>query len=113
MIESAFVTVNRVISEPSNTFDELRIIAKDAQHLSAIDRDAISRGADELESILRAFFVQGMQLIEMQQRLIAVNERLLQRDADMMALRHPKFPSLSLNFTAPLVGWPIVPSTKV
>ena len=109
MIESPFLTVNRVIAEPVNTFDELRIIAHDAKHLSAVDRDAIRRGADELESAQRVLLVTHVQLLETQHQLIAVNDQLIQRTKDLNAVKPSTMWTLSAaSGSIPIRGWPVV-----
>lgn len=61
----------------SDTFDELRIIAKDARGLASDDRAVIVRAADELEHAWRTLVATQAQLIEQQHRRIAVNEQLI------------------------------------
>jgi hypothetical protein len=62
----------------NDTFDELRIIAKDGGRLDPTDRAVIARGADELETVYRLLISTQAALIEAQQRQIATNERLIE-----------------------------------
>ena len=74
MLESPFSTVNNVLNEQSNGYDDLRIIAKDR---GGKDRELIEAAADELETSQRTLVQTYAQLVETQQRLIAVNDQLL------------------------------------
>jgi hypothetical protein len=86
--ESSFATVARIVSEPSNAFDDLRIIASGPARLDASSRELIRLAADELETTQRAFIAVQAQLIETQRRLIAVNDQLIEaRKAAMPAPR--------------------------
>lgn len=78
MIESPFVATSRILAENANSFDELRIIAGENNKLPPADRATIRRAADDLESSYRALGLTHLQLIETQQRLIAVNDQLIQ-----------------------------------
>lgn len=75
MIESSFATINRVINEPSNSSDLLRIIAGE---LKGQDRQSVLLAAEELELAQRVLTATSLELIETRQRLIAVNERLIE-----------------------------------
>jgi hypothetical protein len=75
MTESPFVTTSRIINETSNSFDLLRIIAGE---LKGQDRESLLTAADELEVIQRAFVLASLDLIETRQRLIAVNDQLIE-----------------------------------
>lgn len=77
MTESIFAVTSRVLNEPSNSFDVVRIIAKDAK-LNKEDRASLYYAADELEAAQRALIICSHQLIETQARLIAVNDRLIE-----------------------------------
>lgn len=78
MTESAFITTSRILSESANSFDLLRIIAGDDNHLDPADRETMRLAADELESSQRAHYATYLQLIETQAKLIAANERLIE-----------------------------------
>lgn len=78
MIESPFAVTSRILSEASNSFDMLRIIAGEANKLSPNDRGVVRQAADELEHAQRSLIMLHAQLIETQQRLIAVNEQLIE-----------------------------------
>lgn len=92
MMESPFATTSRILAESSNAFDELRIIAGENNKLPPADRAIIRRAADDLESSYRALGLTHLQLIETQQRLIAVNDQLIQaRKAALPAQPHPKW----------------------
>jgi hypothetical protein len=75
VIESAFVTTNRIINETSNSFDVLRIIAGE---MKGPDRESLLTAADELEMTQRAFVLASIDLVETRQRLIAVNDQLIE-----------------------------------
>ena len=87
----------------TDTFDELRIIAKDAAGLSSTDRGIIRNAADEMEQVYRALSKTQSDLIETQRHEIAVGERLLaamKREHELLAelsRRHPpfEFPAVS------------------
>lgn len=77
--------------------DELRVIAKDGGRLSPMDCQLIARAADELEQASAQVIRTQAQLIEAQQRRLAIAELLLEEK------RKPR-----LTFTAPplwRVGW--------
>jgi hypothetical protein len=78
MSKSPFDAIHAVITEPSNTFDVVRIIAKDARGLDSADRESLRRAADELEQAQRLLILTQVALIEAQQRQIATGERLLE-----------------------------------
>lgn len=77
MTESPFATIGRIISEPSNAFDDLRIIAGGPARLDTPAREIIRSAADELEATQRAYRATLEQLVETQRRLIAVNDQLI------------------------------------
>ena len=87
MLESPFSTVNNVLNEQSNGYDDLRIIAKDR---GGKDRELIEAAADELETSQRTLVQTYAQLVETQQRLIAVNDQLL-------ALRAKAYQGIPMN----------------
>ena len=99
MTESPFVATHRLINEPSNSFDDLRIIAKDGGRLDAPKRELIASAADELETAYKALIQLHAQLNETQRSLIAVNEQLI--EARKVALPKPK----SLPFMSLSSGW--------
>lgn len=86
--------------QQSDSFDELRIIAKDAVSLPQKDRDIIRSAADEIEGLYRLLSQTQAQLIETQRHEIAVGERLLaamKREQELVAaLRAPKLDLLPL-----------------
>ena len=102
MIESPFLTISRVLGEPVNGFDDLRIIARDSRSLSATERGLIEAAADELEFSQRAHMATLAQLLEAQQRLIAVNDRLIAATADLMAERIKNAPKVAWSISS---GW--------
>lgn len=61
-----------------DTFDVLRIIAKDARGLPPSDREVIRSAADELEQVYRALHATQLELLESQARRIATNEQLIE-----------------------------------
>jgi len=76
------------MNEMSDSFDVLRIIAKDAQGLPQKDRDIINSAADEIEQLYRMLSQTQAQLIETQRHEIAVGERLLvamKREQELLA----------------------------
>ena len=77
-MESPFTTTSAILSERSNTFDDLRIIASDYDELSVADKTKIEGAADELETLQRGYALVYAQLIETQQKLIAANDRLIE-----------------------------------
>lgn len=81
--------------QQSDSFDELRIIAKDACGLDGNDRDIIRLAADEIEQLYHLLSQTQAQLIETQRHEIAVGERLLaamKREQELVAaLKAPKF----------------------
>ena len=74
MLESPFSTVNQVLNETSNGYDDLRIIAKDR---GGKFRVLLQAAADELETSQRTLVQTYAQLVETQQKLVAVNDQLL------------------------------------
>lgn len=76
MTESPFVTIHNVICEPTSAVAELRIIARDERRLADRDREAIVRGADELELAQRAAALTYALLLDARQHLAAVTDRL-------------------------------------
>lgn len=61
----------------SDTFEELRIIAKDARGMDKIDRDVLRRAADELEDTWRKLAATQADLIESQAKRIALTEQII------------------------------------
>lgn len=76
------------LAGPVNTFDELRIIAKDAP-LKSDDREVLRRAANELEEALRFILVQNAYVIETQQHFLAVNDQLLAARKQLKAFVDP------------------------
>jgi hypothetical protein len=107
-VESPFVTVSKILNEPVNTFDDLRIIAKDCKGLSDADKEIIASAADELEASLRGHLETCTKLVKTQARLIAVNDRLLDVTADLIEarkLRNMPFPNVTPSLY-PQGNWP-------
>ena len=75
MMESPFQITHQILTEIPNVVDELRIIAKDAK-LTAVDRDAVMRGSDELELAQRTVALLYAELIEARQQLDATRQRI-------------------------------------
>jgi uncharacterized protein (UPF0248 family) len=74
MYESPYTAINKVLTEPTNGYDDLRIIAKDR---GGMDRALIEDAADEFETTQRNLVQVYAQLIEAQQKLIAANDVIL------------------------------------
>jgi hypothetical protein len=74
MFESPFTATSKVLNEPTNGYDDLRIIAKDR---GGMDRLLIEAAADELEDTQRSLLQVYAQLVEAQQKLIAANDVIL------------------------------------
>ena len=74
MFESPFSVTNKIINEPTNGYDDLRIIAKDR---GGMDRALIEDAADEFENTQRNLVQVYAQLVEAQQKLIAANDIIL------------------------------------
>lgn len=80
----------------SDTFDELRIIATEANGLPQADRAIIAQAAEEYENLQRTLIATSAALIESQARQIAMNDRLIE------IKRREVLPfSLSLYYGAP------------
>jgi len=73
-MESPIHTINSVLAEPSNGFDDLRIIAGE---MRGRDRAMLESIADELETAQRTVVLVHMELVETRQKLIAANEVIL------------------------------------
>src|SRR5262249_42941903 len=96
LVQSVSRDASELCATPmTDTFDELRIIAKDGGRLSTTDRDVIRRAADELQQVSRLLVSTQAALIEAQQRQIATNERLLQANADVVRLKTEAKPRIS------------------
>lgn len=96
----------------TDTFDHLRIIAKDARGLDAFDRDAIKGAADEMEYLYRLLSETQAQLIESQAHRIALNEQLLatrHREAELMTKLKMHAPTLRMTMST---GWLKITETK-
>ena len=113
-MESPFAVTSQILGEQSNAFDDLRIIARDRKGLSSTDKMLLEAAANELETAHRAHLITHIQLIETQQRLIAVNDQLIAARRDIARLQQtakPVFPSLSLSYSgllAPMqIGTPL------
>lgn len=94
MTENAFATTHRILSETSNAYDDLRIIASDVKKLSDLDRDIIRHAADELETAQRTLVHVYRQLMECNAHRIALNEQLI--DARKVPM---VFPSIAATIT--------------
>lgn len=77
MTESPFATTSRILSEASNSFDLLRIIAGESNGLRDADRNVMRQAATELESAQYAHLATYRQLLDVQAKLIAVNDQLI------------------------------------
>src|SRR6266436_2419108 len=97
MMESPFETIQKVMAESSNAFDDLRIIAGGPARLDTQARDIIRAAADELENTWRQLVSTQAALIEVQQRLIAVNDRLIEMRADAVRAQETKKPAWSMS----------------
>lgn len=97
MMESPFQTVNRVLNEPSNGFDDLRIIARDQKSLTSQERQLIKDAADELETSQKTLIQIYSQLVETQQKLIAVNDQMIAIRGNKLA----HFPGLKMTIGKP------------
>lgn len=62
----------------TDTFEELRIIAKDYRGFDKHDRELLEHAADELESVYRRLIATQDALIESNGKRIALNDRLLE-----------------------------------
>lgn len=82
--------IDQVLQEPTNGYDDLRIIAKDR---GGLDRALIEAAADELEMSQRTLVQMYAELVETRQKLSAISDRL----TDMR--KQSKFPSISASFT--------------
>lgn len=94
MSESPFMTINKVLTEESNGFDDLRMIAKDQKFLSVQERHLIKSAADELEISQRTLVQVYGQLVETQQKLIAVNDKLIAANRSKASVM--SFPGLQM-----------------
>ena len=76
MSASPFQATAQILAEPVFGSDVLRIIAKDAAGLKKDEREAIVRGAEELEIAYRTNAAFWHQLAEAQQQIAAMKDRL-------------------------------------
>lgn len=60
----------------NDTSEELRIIARD-RRLATVDREAIKRGAEELDQAYRALVLTQQELILSQQKRMALTEVIM------------------------------------
>ena len=93
MTESPFMTTSQILADTPNGFDELRIIAQDERRLTKQDRDTLVRCADEMERNQRQLILTLSQLIEVNGRYIAVNDRLIE-------LQRNTYPKITAQITA-------------
>lgn len=101
-----FEQVNQIISMRTDSFDELRIVAKDAV-LSVSDRDVLFRAADELKMLTKMLIATSNALIESQQMRLATNEQLIEARKTVP----PPARKLEMTLyrgTVPLRNWPVV-----
>jgi hypothetical protein len=77
MTESPFVTVNAILSEQTNSADDLRIIARDNKRLDYRECGLLESAANDYENLQRVAIKLNESLIEARQQLIALNDRLL------------------------------------
>lgn len=94
-MESSFSVINRIISEPSNSYDELRIIAKDEKRLSRSDRDCLIDAAENIERLQGALIETSKKLIETEQKLSAVNDQLADANKKISPEKYRTFPNMS------------------
>lgn len=87
----------------NTTSEELRIIAKDGQRLTALDRDAIAAAADELDDLHRQLVATQRALMEVQSERNAKAERLteLARPHGSIALGFRMLPMTVPNWNYP------------
>lgn len=104
MTESAFVTTSQILSEATNGFDELRIIAKDSHSLEPSDRAKIRQAADELEECQRRLIKLYYEFQQTQAHLIAVNEQLIEARKKPAPLRISGRISIQAPFATPYYG---------
>jgi hypothetical protein len=76
MSESPFELTRMILSEPTYTFEELQILARDAVSLTREQREIICRGADELLELRRMVVVLNDQLAQCLQKIMAVGDQL-------------------------------------
>lgn len=76
MMESPYVTVNRVLSEPVNAADDLRIIATSGTKLDRPTREIVANAAEELEATQRLLIATQQALSESLHIRAALTERL-------------------------------------
>ena len=98
MTESAFAITSKILNERSDASDLVRIIAKDG-HLNKEERATLNQCADDFEATQKSLVNVYALLVETQQRLIALNERML--EADKMVAK--TFPGLQMTISGPLV----------
>ena len=77
-------------------FDELRIIAQDEKRLTKQDRETLNLLADEWEGNQRQMLVLLSQLIEVNARCVAQNERII----DLTRVQQTTFPKISAQIIA-------------
>jgi hypothetical protein len=76
-MESPFVTVSKILSEPSNGLDDLRIIADSGTRLDTPTRELILAAALEMENNQRLLWQMQEKLTETLARMMALNDQLL------------------------------------
>lgn len=92
---NAFEQTHAIVNEAANGFDLLRIIAKDTHGLSKDDRASINGAADELEHAQRALVKLYFEYGQLQQKLIAVTDQLLDVRKEI-AEKRLKLPQVTL-----------------
>ncbi len=78
MNESPYVTTSRIINEPSNLSDDLRIIADSGTRLDTPTRAIIRQAAELLDESQRMIINTNARLIETQRQWLATNEQLIE-----------------------------------
>jgi hypothetical protein len=76
MSDSPFAATNAVLGEPTYTFEDLHILARDALALTSAQRELIRRGADENLDLRRMIAVLGIELAQCRQQVAAVSDQL-------------------------------------
>jgi hypothetical protein len=76
--KAACVILNEIMAESADPVMVMRILARDGGHVRLDDRDALIRGADELESARKWFSLADAKIIEAQQELAAAREKIAQ-----------------------------------
>lgn len=88
-MESPFQTTHAIISEPVNSFDDIRIIAGGGSgRLTRADRDILRAAAEESAGFARAYVFVNAKLEEAQAQIAALRDQLA--DARKAAIVQPQ-----------------------